>query len=48
MADFIPIQIPAMRTSGMPIPSPTPRPTLMVSVLYMAPEDDAGAVDEVF
>ena len=40
-----PIHIPAMRTKGIPTPSPTPRPTLMVSVLELAIGGDVGVED---
>ena len=36
--------MPAMRTKGRPIPNPTPRPTLMASVLELTLEGDAEAV----
>ena len=40
-----PIHIPAMRTKGIPTPSPTPRSTLMVSVLGLAIVGDVGVED---
>ena len=45
--DFRPIQIPAMRTKGIPIPSSTPRPTSTVSVPESALEGDTTAVSEL-
>ena len=48
LTDFRPIHIPAMRTRGMPIPSPTPRPTLTVPVLEPVLGGDAGTVSKLF
>ena len=45
LTDFRPIHIPAMRTKGRPIPSPTPRPTLTVFVLELSLAEDAVAGD---
>jgi len=48
LTDFRPIHIPAMRTQGTPIPSPTPRPTLTVSMPELAAlEGDAAEVSEL-
>lgn len=47
LTDFMPIHIPAMRTKGMPIPSPTPRPSLMIPVLELALEEDDATVPEL-
>lgn len=47
LTDFMPIHIPAMRTKGMPIPNPTPRPTLMIPVLELALDGDAATVPEL-
>ena len=46
LTDFRPIHIPAISTKGIPIPSPTPRPTLTVSELPPALEGDEAAVAE--
>ena len=42
------IQIPAMSTRGIPMPSPTPRPTFTASVLEAVLEKDAGAAIDGF
>ena len=42
--DFRPIHIPAISTKGIPMPSPTPRPTFTVSELPPALEEDEAMV----
>ena len=44
LTTFMPIHMPAMRTNGMPIPRPTPRPTF--SAVELELEED-GVGDEV-
>lgn len=34
----------AIKTNGMPIPRPTPKPTLIATELELSPDDDAAGV----